>query len=302
MKRLSPKHHLSTHLLLHCLLQIIPSFVYSQEFEFDKSFANTQGIKQSKVTFYDSEGYSISVEKMDYKFNEKGIAKTKKRYNIPKKLIHTDSSKIPGTYIFNTIDNHENYRYDRTYYFTHLPDGKIQVTGFLTYSDRIIAFEEAFLRLIIADSIPESVFTPHQIGTIQFAGRDITLGPACRWMDVRNVQCPNLGQMSWSEFSDSTRAAQFITQKKAQNAGLRMGETLEDIEVDVIFEGQKIKAIKRSSKIKVPRVIMGGSNTLIIYYLVSEVRERFVGGILSHYTDDVNAKNLPPLLAEVMQL
>jgi len=33
-----------------------------------------------------------------------------------------------------------------------------------------------------------------------------------------------------------------------------------------------------------------------------EVRGKFVACVMSHYTDDVNAKKLPPLLNEVMEL
>ncbi len=288
--------------ILYCLLILLPSLSSGQDIEFAKAIANTQGIKQSKVIFYDSEGYTISVEKMDYKFNEKGIAKTKKRYNIPKKVLHTISSDTPDAYIFNTIDTHENFKYDRTYYFTPLPDGKIKVTGFLTYSDRIPEFEAEFLKLIVTDSVPDSVYTPQQVGTIIFAGREIALGPACKWMEVRNIQCSGMGQMSWSEFSSLKRARQMIDGKKARNASLRMGETIEDLEVNVIFEGKEVTAIRRTSKIKVPKIMMGGSNSLIIYYVVTEVRGRFVACVLSHYSDEANEGTVPALLSEVMKL
>jgi hypothetical protein len=47
---------------------------------------------------------------------------------------------------------------------------------------------------------------------------------------------------------------------------------------------------------------MGGSNVLVVYYVLAPVRNRYVACVLSHYTNDVNASNLPPLLAEVMRL
>jgi hypothetical protein len=72
--------------------------------------------------------------------------------------------------------------------------------------------------------------------------------------------------------------------------------------VDVIFEGADIKALKVKYKFNIPQIIMGESNVLIIYFVTTEVRNKFVSCVLSHYTDDYNAKTLPPLLNEVMQL
>ncbi|HEX4887408.1 MAG TPA: hypothetical protein VFV37_05110 [Luteibaculaceae bacterium] len=108
--------------------------------------------------------------------------------------------------------------------------------------------------------------------------------------------------MNWSEFSSLERAKQMTEGQKALNASLKMGDVLEDVEVDVIFEGQPTKALRRTLKIKIPQLIMGGSNILIIYYVTAQVNNRYISCTLSHYTDDVNAKKLPPLLREVMAL
>ncbi|MNY42069.1 hypothetical protein D3C86_1769290 [compost metagenome] len=74
-------------------------------------------------------------------------------------------------------------------------------------------------------------------------------------------------------------------------------------EVTVIFEGQEVKAMKRIMVANPPGAL-GGSNVVIVYYVVAKVRGRYVSCTLSHYTDDVGVKQnkLPPLLAEVMQL
>lgn len=47
---------------------------------------------------------------------------------------------------------------------------------------------------------------------------------------------------------------------------------------------------------------MGGSNILIVYYVTAELRGKNVACIMSQYTDDINARDLAPLLGEVMKL
>ncbi len=89
---------------------------------------------------------------------------------------------------------------------------------------------------------------------------------------------------------------QIATNKK------HLTSTIESDTVNVIFEGQKTVATRSKVKIKLPKLIMGGSNVLIVYYVVCEVRGRYVACVLSHYTDDINADELPPLLSEVMEL
>lgn len=81
-----------------------------------------------------------------------------------------------------------------------------------------------------------------------------------------------------------------------------MSKEILNEEVDVYFKNSETKAIRSKEKIKLPELVMGGSNILIIYYVSTKVRDRYVTCVLSHYTDDVNADNLPPLLSEVMAL
>ena len=81
-----------------------------------------------------------------------------------------------------------------------------------------------------------------------------------------------------------------------------MSKEILNEEVDVYFKNSETKAIRSKEKIKLPELVMGGSNILIIYYVSTKVRDRYVTFLLSHYTDDVNADSLPPLLSEVMAL
>lgn len=265
-------------------------------------FQNAQGIKLEKITFYDSEGYLIFLQEFDYNFDEKGINKVRKKYSISKNTPATEDAEFPEVKIFTTVDIKGTSKTQTVYYLSSSGQGKIRVIGFSTFCDRDTNIERQYYQAIESGMLPDDILIPTLVDTIQFAGRSIDLGPACRWMGVRNLQCPNMGQMNWSEFTSLERAKQMIEGQKAQNSEMKMGDVLEDNEIDIIFEGMPVKALRRKLKIKIPQLIMGGSNILIIYYVTAEVRGRYVACVLSHYTDDIGAKKLPPLLSEVMEI
>ena len=47
---------------------------------------------------------------------------------------------------------------------------------------------------------------------------------------------------------------------------------------------------------------MGGSNELIVYYVMAEIRGRYIACVLSHYSDEAKEGELSHLLSKVMQL
>jgi len=284
--------------LIFSALSLVMSFSYGQI----GNFQNAQAIAQEQITFYDAEGYTIFQQDFQYNFDKKGIGKVKKKLSIPKELQPTEDQDFSGARIFTTIDTKGESKTQSVYYVLQTEQGKIKVIGFSTLCDRAKAIEQEYFNAILANTLPKEIFTPMEVDKVKFSGREITLGPACHWMGVRNLQCPNMGQMNWSEFSNFERAKQMTEGQKALNSSLKMGDVLEDTEIAIIFEGQPTIALKRKLKIKIPKLIMGGSNILIIYYVTTEVKGRYISCVLSHYTDDIGANDLPPLLKEVMQL
>lgn len=263
---------------------------------------NAQAISQEKVTFYETEGYSVFLQEFDYNLDDKGINKIKKKFSIPKETVVSEDADFPNIKILTSTEVKGSIKTQTAHYLSQSAEGKVKVVGFSTLCDRVKDIEKEFYNAIIRNELPREIFTPMMVDTVKFAGRSIALGPACRWMGVRNLQCPNMGQMNWSEFTSAERAKQMTDGQKALNSEMKMGDVLEDKEIEIDFEGVPVKALKRTLKIKIPQLIMGGSNILIIYYVTAEVRERFLSCVLSHYTDDIGAKKLPPLLREVMQL
>lgn len=269
----------------------------------EQIFSNTHGIKQEKTTFFEIEGYDIFIQLHKTKYNDKGIEKLKRKYSIPKDdYPFIDSTLQTNKYFITTNQRNDEIVQSSVYYFLPIGQGEIKVVGLQTLMSRDEQLEKFFVHSIIENTVPNNVFTAMTIDSIKFADRYISLGPACHWMRTHNIQCPNLGQMNWGEFRTLERAKEMVETQQKLNDDKSIAKILEQNEIDIIFEGQETKAIKVIYKFKIPQLVMGGSNILITYYIASKVRNKYVGCVLSHYTDDVNADNLPPLLSEVMEL
>ncbi len=278
-------------------------FAIGQNENAELIFSNVHGIIQEKTTFFEVEGYEIFIQVHNTKFNDKGIKKLKRKYSIPKDDVgFIDSTLQTNMYFVTTDQRNEEIVQSNVYYFIPIAEGEIKVIGLQTLLSRDEELENFFVKSIIENTVPNSVYTSMIIDSIKFAGRYISLGPACNWMGTHNIQCPNLGQMNWGEFRTLERAKEMVEKQQKLNNDKSIVKILEQNEIDVIFEGEETKATRVTYKFKVPQLVMGGSNVLITYYIAGKVRNKYVGCVLSHYTDDVKHGDLPPLLGEVMEL
>jgi hypothetical protein len=279
------------------------NFVTAQPIDKEKIYSNAQGIKQEGIIFYEVEGYDIFVQIQKASFDDKGISKLKRKYSIKSEVVpNVDTSFQNNKKIVTTDNRTSRVIQSNIYYFFPQGQNEIKVIGLQTTNKRDEQLENFFVNSILNNTIPNEVYTSTIVDSIKFGGRYIVLGPACHWMGAHNIQCPNLGQMNWAEFRTMDKAKEMVEAQHDISANKKLGEVLEGQQVDVVFEGTETKALKTRYKIKLPKPIMGGSNVLIIYYVATEVRGKYIGCVLSHYTDDVNAKKLPPLLSEVMKL
>jgi hypothetical protein len=288
---------------LSALLSLIYQLYSAQEIDPVIVYSNMHGIRQEASTFYEVEGYSVFVQIQKTSFDEKGFKKIQKKYSIDKEKVAIDNLDFPGGKIFEQeVQRTEKVRQTAIYFLFPEGDYATRVIGFQTVNTRDLQLEKFLVKALLGNAVPERVYTSMYVDSIKFADRFIILGPACNWMGTHNIQCPYMGQMNWAEFRSLDRAKEMIDAQFDITANRAMGEILEQDTIEVKFEGIDAKAIKTKYKILIPQLIMGGSNILIIYYVVAEVRGKYVACVMSHYTDDVNAKQLPPLLSEVMEL
>jgi hypothetical protein len=270
-------------------------------------FERTHGLIRETATLYEIEGHAVVVQDMDLGFDEKGFKKVLRTYKRPREaFLSVDSLLRTEHRVIRTAaadgDGSEGHA---TRYVFPRGEHKVRVVDFVTLVRPDPELERFFAQAAATGTIPGSVYTDHSLAvdSVPFAGRRIGLGSACRWMSPHNVQCPDLGQINWSECRSLERAREIVEAQFAWTAAKTLVKVREREEVDILFEGVPTKAIRSVTKIQVPQVVMMGSNVLVVYYVVQEVRGRYVACVLSHYTDDVDQPNdLPPLLREVIEL
>lgn len=290
-------------LIFFLVITLIYQSYSAQEIDPVLVYSNMHGIRQEASTFYEVEGYSVFVQIQKTTFDDKGFKKIKKKYSIDKEKVAFDNQDFLGGKIFEQTEQRTGKVKQSAVYYL-FPEGEYatKVIGFQTVNSRDLQLEKFLVKAILGNAVPERVYTSMYVDSIKFADRFITLGPACNWMGTHNIQCPYMGQMNWAEFRSLDRAKEMIDAQFDITANRAMGEILEQDTIDVKFEGTDANAVKTKYKIQIPQLIMGGSNILIIYYVATEVRGKYVACVMSHYTDDINAKQLPPLLSEVMEL
>lgn len=263
-------------------------------------FKNIQGIIQDDAAFFEAEGYDIFIQHVDYGLDEKGIAGIKKMYSFKKGELLVDS--VVNLKLLTDIQQTNGVPIHSIYYLKPTKENRSTVIGFVVAKTRDIALEREFVKTYLAKNIPDFVFSPMEIDSIDFVGRTLRLGPICEWKKPHNIQCPDRGQMNWAIF-DNLEKAEVCRDTHAEmtkNKGLV--DLKEEKWIRLKFEGRETNALRTKIKIQIPKLIMGGSNILVIYYVTGLVRGKYVTCILSHYSDNAEENKLPPLLSEVLEL
>jgi len=285
-------------LSIFILLLLAWSVLYAQDSD---HFRNFHGIKQERNHYFEAEGYEIYIRTAPYYLNEKGITKIIKQYDM-KDSQRTDT--LIGNEAIMLVKKEVKHGFElvSVCYLISKDDYSTTVIGFAGFN-RNLSLEHLLMQAWLDGTIPKNIYTTPIVGdSFDFIGRKIKLGGTCQWMSPHNIQCPNNGQMSWSLFNseEAAMANRDLHVEIVKNKNLT--SVLEDTWVPVTFEGVQVKARKLKVKINVPKLIMGGSNILIVYYITANVRDHYVTCALSQYTDDAADNTLAGLLQEVMSL
>jgi hypothetical protein len=269
-----------------------PIFCFGQQ----PNYQNFHAIRQEQIDFLEGEGCQIFIEKSNLPFNGRGLYYIKKKYSIVGNEQHNDSIDSLPCIKLVTIDS-ENYPFG-TYVHYILPNqtGGTTVIGFGWQIARRIDFEESLVYDFIKNKIPPSIYTNQELDTVDFVGRKLKVYSECRWMSPHNIQCPYMGQMNWSIFDNESKAKEYQEGKLKINTNIDFASTLSEKWIELKIEGVKTRAFMRTVKINVPQLKEEGSDILITYYVVAKIRGKFIACVLSHYSDDINAENVPPFL------
>jgi hypothetical protein len=270
----------------------------------DVILSNAQGLKQGANIYYELEGYDAVVKSEPEEFNEHGLFILRNRMEIDKEIKPTTDStlSVKNKIYTNKISITKDIPNYNVYYFLENNFKKIDVVIFSVAGARNKDVERAFVKAVISGGVLDKYIDSLKVDSINFIGRGIKVPNGCRWMSPHNYQCPYIGQMSWSQYRNREGATFATALSKKISQSKKLVKVLEEKEEVLLFEGIETNVLKCKYKMKVPKVLNGGSNILIVYYVTQEVRGKFVSCILSYYETDANAGKLPYLLSQVMQL
>ena len=293
-------------LLLFILILFIHSCLYAQQN--DSLFQRLQAISTSELDFFNVDGIEITSQTINMLFTKKNIIKKFKKFSIKESDLNSSDSSIlsQNYYISKSQEIAAGTVQHSSYYFIENKSMSFTAITFADINKSDKAFENKFVALIMNGEIPKSVYTPLGIDSINFAGRKIALGKSCHWMGINNVQCPYYGQMNWSVHKTLEDASESVTNQYTVIKVKRGGKIISEDSVDVIFEGNPVKAKKAVYDFKgVTSLLVGmaGGKTLTIYFVAAPAKQNFVSCVMSFWNNDsVNPSGLPPLIEEVMKL
>lgn len=292
--------------LFFFVIPFVSAFTFGQE---NDDFAKRlKAINNQTIIFYNIDGVDFSSQTFNSEFSEKGLKKLYKKYSIKENDSKTKDEQLENNNFFITKSDNvaENINQISSYYFVENKDKRVTVFWFGYYGNLNKEFERKYVNLILNDEIPNEVFEPMTIDSIDFAGRKIELGNSCYWTNINTVQCPYYGEMNWSVHKTYESAKNSVDNQFTVTKNKKGGKVLSEEEVDVIFEGTETKAKKviyDFTGVKSLLAGMSGGKTLTIYYVACEVRDNYVSCCMSFWNNDTITENgLAPLLEKVMQL
>ncbi len=267
-----------------------------------------RGIKTSSGNFYNVDGISFTSQTIFEEYSERNLRKAYRQYSIKKK-----DQKTPDTSITS-----KNFRVEKqeeiapgltrtdVSYFIKNSDQFIDAFSFSYFGKSKPEFEHRMIDLITSEELPKSCYSNLNAASINFAGREISLGGDCNWMNINNIQCPYNGQMNWSLHPSRESALLAIENQLKLTRTKNGGKVISEEEVDIEFEGVATKAkriLYDFTGVKSVLAGMSGGKNLTIYYVAEKVRGHYVSCVLSFWNNDtIRVSGLPSLLEEVIQL
>lgn len=285
---------------------LIFSVCFSQE---NNVLERLSALNNNGKIWYNIDGYSITSEKFNNSFDEKGLKKVFRKHQITDSDVKTkdDQIKFNNLLISKQQKIDENNSQTNNYYFIENPDKTVSVIWFIKNGKTDKETEEKMVNLIIENKIPEENFVPMKITSINFAGRKIELGNSCYWTFLNTVQCPYLGEMNWSVHRNLDSAKEAIENQLNVTKSKKGGKVASEEIVDVEFEGVQTKAKKiiyDFTGVASALAGMSGGKNLTVYYIAENIRNKNVSCVMSFWNNDqINHETkLPPLLEKIMKL
>ncbi|CAN0300427.1 unnamed protein product, partial [Ectocarpus fasciculatus] len=293
-----------------CKIQPLPIYPesgsYANEYVEEakgRSFENFHGLQMEEETVWlEGEGISVFIRQLPLDTTSRYFKKVRKQY-INKGIAESQNvlwlpvpNRVYGEYQMVRDEMEKAYR---LYVFPY--QGYLFTVGIQGYNLKDTVRWDNWVTAISQEGIPEYVITTNNPSTVDFVGRMLEISPGCVWVEPHHIQCLGKGQISWSLHATAESARKSIEQQIYYTKTYRQAELLKEEEVPFLFEDVPVSAHKMTYRIKMPRFLLGGSNTLIIYYVNTEVRGHHLHCVMSFYDIDARPGGLAPLIQKVMK-
>jgi len=291
---------------LNLFFILLFSICFSQE---NNILERLSALNNNGKIWYNIDAYSITSEKFNNSFDEKGLKKVFRKHQITDSDVKIKDNQINFNNLFITKQQKisDNNFQTNNYYFVENPDKTISVVWFIKNGKTDKETEEKMVNLIIEKKIPEENFVPMKITSINFAGRKIDLDNSCYWTFLNTVQCPYLGEMNWSVHRNLESAKEAIENQLNITKSKNGGKVTSEETVDIEFEGVQTKAKKviyDFAGATSALAGMSGGKNLTVYYVAENVRNKNISCVMSFWNNDqINPETkLPPLLEKIIKL
>lgn len=265
-----------------------------------------QGLELKGDLVFEMDGYSMLVQKEKASLDAKGIKKIKKKYGLngaPKE--YSDKNLKWENYVIETtepIEGLEGVEGFKKCYLLPESDDNMRVVLLHSVAGRDTLIENAFMEALFSRKLKQYSTDDWTAMSIDFAGRTIDLGDMCRWVSPRNVHCATFGQMAWSELDSQEEAEINNAVQLINNNNSKKYKPIKEEEVEILFEGNATTAKRVTYKLNASKILVGGRNMLVSYFVTQKVRGKYVSAILTHYMESKDDYTLPPLLERVMSV
>jgi len=268
----------------------------------DLAFSTLHGLRgKDGDLYFEMSGYDIHIFSHKGKLSSpKEMAKVKKKYKIQniQAEYSNDQMGIQNKIIEyqSSLENNPEIMIDEIFFLLQRTENEITIIYLSTLNQRDIILEQDFVKAYLNGALTNYISEHWDTETISFVGKTMQLGNACEWRGPHNLYCRG-GQISWSEFSSYEAAdLDMDTRIAANNSPYSFILSEEDIDIlfdDVPTTAYRVAYQSEKSYSRIP---------LIVYYVVAELRGRYVSCVMSNYGYNRNDYELSPLLEQFMSI
>ena len=288
--------------LLYLFLIALPLKSFTQE----NILNQMQGLSLKGDMVFAVEGYMMTIQKENGSLGKKGIQKIKNKYNL-KDIISEYSDKnlkwenwvIENKTKIKGLPDVEGFQ---KCYLLPQSNDRMMVVLLQSASGRDSIIEKAFMEALFSRKLSNYTTDNWTAEKVDFAGREITLGDVCQWVSPQNVHCASFGQMAWSIFKTEKEADINTKILIATNNNSGRYKIIKEESIEILFENIPTQAKRYTYKINTSKLLSGGRNTLIVYYVTQKVRDQYLSCIMTQYLEKKDDYSLPMLLQEVMSI